>query len=233
MLVNAVGEKKAEFIIQAQALERCSRTRATVVTIPAKLIQGDFLIPNLETEPAVPADFVDRGVAVLGRPVFRIRVKVEKHVVDVVFQIEVVLHLFVNAIISDVAVEQTGHGIPAGTGFAHDVVLVHPPVFFSSSEMLGIPIVFDSLGQIVDAKVESVVVEVNKSTVPAGVAHIGHTLLHPDITGVLRIIRAVASAAPCVQGPGVGEAGAKHELVESFNLRVFEERIVQLGNANR
>ena len=152
----------------------------------------------MKAEFAVATDRIDCTVAVLGRPVFGIRVKVEEHVVDVVLEIDVVLHLIVNAIVGDITVEKTGHGIPTRPGFTYDVVLVHPPVLFPASEVFGIPIVFNSLGQIVDAKVKSIVIEVNKSAMSAGMAQISHALLHPNITGVLRIIRAIAAAAPSV-----------------------------------
>ena len=69
----------------------------------------------------------------------------EKHVIDVVIEIEIVLHLLVNAIVSDITTEKIGHGIPARPRFRHGVILIYLPVLFSTPKVFSIPIVFNSL----------------------------------------------------------------------------------------
>ena len=69
----------------------------------------------------------------------------EKHVIDVVIEIKVVLHLLVNAIVSDITIEKIGHGIPTRPRFRHGMILIYLPVLFSTPKVFSIPIVFNSL----------------------------------------------------------------------------------------
>ena len=107
MLVDPVGEEHTEFFILTQSLERGTSATAVVVSIPGKLIEGDFLVPDLKAKLAVSAVYVSGSVAVVVGPVFRVSEKVEEHVVSVVFDVDEIFDGLVGGVVGSGSVCQT------------------------------------------------------------------------------------------------------------------------------
>ena len=107
VLVDPVGEEHTEFFILTQSLERGTSATAVVVSIPGKLIEGDFLVPDLKAKLAVSAVYVSGSVAVVVGPVFRVSEKVEEHVVSVVFDVDEIFDGLVGGVVGSGSVCQT------------------------------------------------------------------------------------------------------------------------------
>ena len=80
--------------------------------------------------------------------------------------------------------------------------------------MVGEEIVCDAFGEVVQAEVEPVDVEMHEVPIAGGLAHITQTVLHPNVMGILRVVGAIAARIPGDEAPGIGKAGTKDELVE-------------------
>ena len=113
VLVDTVCEEHAELLVDPQPLQWRTAASARAVAVPAKLIEGDLLVPHEEAELAIAAVHVGGGVAVVVRPVFGVGVEVEQHVVDVVLDVDVVFRRLVDRVAGDVAIEDSHHGVPA------------------------------------------------------------------------------------------------------------------------
>jgi len=66
--------------------------------VPAELVEDDLLVPDEHAEPAVAAVHVGRHIAIVVRPVLRIAVEVQQHVIGVVLDVEVVLGVLVHRV---------------------------------------------------------------------------------------------------------------------------------------
>ena len=97
------------------------------------------------------------------RPVLRIGIEVEEHVVCKVDHVEVVLDALVISGAGDVSVGNAYHLVPPTAAPAQ--VLVNFPVFLGAAKVLRPEIVLQAFSQVVESKIEAVDVEMDEVAV--------------------------------------------------------------------
>ena len=163
VLLYAVRKEHAEFSVSTQSLEGCACPTGAAVAVPGELIEDDLLIPAPEAVFAIAAPNIGGGVTIVVRPVLRIRIKVEEHVIREVNDIEVILDGVVDPVVRNVAVGDTHHPVPAGS--APTEILVDFPVLLRAAEVFGPEVVLEALSEVMEAEVKPVDVEMDEVSV--------------------------------------------------------------------
>ena len=197
--MRPIGQEYAELGILSKTLEGRSHPSAIAVAIPRIFIEDDFLVPAPETVFAIATDCIGSGITVMVRPVLRVGVEMEEHIICKINHVEVVLNALVISGASDVSIRKAHHLVPPTTASAE--VFVDFPVFLGATKMLRPEIVLKALSEIVESEIKAVDVEVDEIAVARRLSHVAQALLHPDISKILRVVRSVSVAGPGDQSP--------------------------------